>query len=208
MNIEFLQLLDKSIKEIWLKEVKQDYDSDSLLKEDTLKNSIYHHLRNRLDKCNLDNIKVYTEFTNSTLQNSGSRADIAVVKLKDEFDEDYLGDNVDEILAIIEIKFKGNRCAPWVLMSDIDKIKTYIRKYKMVNCQMYLGFMHEYSYSISEMKWLNKRASLTWAKDKVTELTANKFDELGDDMKFLVYSYNNFNDSLNCTDIINYMPNV
>ena len=78
----------------------------------------------------------------------------------------------------------------------------------MVDCQMYLGFMHEYSYSISEMKWLNKRASLTWAKDKVTELTANKFNELGDEMKFIVHSYNSLNTKLNCTDINNYTPIV
>lgn len=42
------EYLDKNIKETWLTEIKEDYTSNFLLGEDSLKCSFYFHLRNRL----------------------------------------------------------------------------------------------------------------------------------------------------------------
>ncbi|WP_157076572.1 hypothetical protein [Sutcliffiella cohnii] len=35
--------IDLAIKSIWMKHIKKDYNNQYLLKEDTLKNAIYHH---------------------------------------------------------------------------------------------------------------------------------------------------------------------
>ena len=43
-DAEFVQILDDAITAIWEKEIKEDYINGWLLKEDTLKNSLYFHL--------------------------------------------------------------------------------------------------------------------------------------------------------------------
>jgi hypothetical protein len=196
MNFELIQYIDKSIKEIWTNEICEDYTSHSILKEDSLKNALYHHLRARLDGYKKDNIRIFTEFSDNLLKGTGVRADVAIVKLKDKLEMPYLGDDIEEIISLIELKFNGDRCQPYQVMSDIDKAKKYIKELKMDNCQFYLGFLHECSYPIKEIKWLDKRASSTWAKGRVTELTACRFDEIGDEMQFVVQSYNDLNPDL------------
>lgn len=197
MDEKLMRAIDRAIKETWVKEIQEDYYSNSILKEDSLKNALYHHLRTRLDYYKEDRVRIFTEFSDNGLKGTGYRADIAIVILKKDFDMYYLGDNVEKVISLIELKFKGRRCQPHQLMADIDKTKMYINGLKMDCCQFYLGFIHEYSYPKKEARWLDNRASLNWAKDKVTELSACKFDEDGDDMKFYIHSYNNLNPELN-----------
>lgn len=60
---EFSQILSDAITAIWEKEIKEDYINGWLLKEDTLKNALYYHLRNRLGALlDENNIRIFTEY--------------------------------------------------------------------------------------------------------------------------------------------------
>lgn len=48
MNKEILKRIDKEIKSIWENDIPLDYEEKWLLREDTLKNVLYFHLRTRL----------------------------------------------------------------------------------------------------------------------------------------------------------------
>lgn len=49
MDLRGLQeVIDRVIKEVWVLNISKDYKSFFLLKEDTLKNALYYHLRTRL----------------------------------------------------------------------------------------------------------------------------------------------------------------
>ena len=45
MHKEVLDTIHRRIKYIWEEKIKEDYDDGWLLKEDTLKNALYFHLR-------------------------------------------------------------------------------------------------------------------------------------------------------------------
>ena len=74
-----IRLIDKTIKEIWVNEIKNDYDEDYLLKEDSLKNSLYFHIRSTLEDVLRDNnLRIYPEFYFTELK---YRADLAIVQM-------------------------------------------------------------------------------------------------------------------------------
>lgn len=91
--------IDKAIKEIWLNEIVNDYDEGLLLKEDSLKCSLYHHMRNKLDYILKENsLRIYPEFYFKSLK---YRADIAIVEIEENSDKEYLADMVKNVIAII-----------------------------------------------------------------------------------------------------------
>ena len=47
INKEITTEINNAIKYIWEYDIKQDYNKYYLLKEDTLKNALYFHLRNK-----------------------------------------------------------------------------------------------------------------------------------------------------------------
>ena len=47
-DVEIMRIIDEAIKSIWVNEIRNDYENRRLLKEDTLKNALYFHLRNRI----------------------------------------------------------------------------------------------------------------------------------------------------------------
>ena len=49
-DLEIIQMIDEAIVSIWKCEIKTDYEGGWLLKDDTLKNALYFHLRSRLGK--------------------------------------------------------------------------------------------------------------------------------------------------------------
>jgi hypothetical protein len=122
-----------------------DYKLNYLLKEDSLKNAFYHHLRNNPGDSflNNNNIRIYTEYYLDNLE----RTDIAIVRLllESEFPNyDYhLRDLVKEVLAIIELKHKNGTCGPEPFLRDISKIYRYCRLRKYEQCQCFLGFIYE-----------------------------------------------------------------
>ncbi|MCL1829188.1 MAG: hypothetical protein FWG32_06800, partial [Oscillospiraceae bacterium] len=165
-----IKVIDRAIKEVWKKSISRDYRTFSLLMEDTLKCSLYYHLRKKLGERFLsdNNIRIFSEFTRGDLTGTGCKADIAIVELKKSFSEQHLGANIKSTIAIIELKYDHNDNA---FVKDIRKIKSYITDLK-VDCLYYLGFIAEKEYEIPN--WLDGRQTNNWANKKVVVLSANR----------------------------------
>lgn len=198
---EIIKGIDKAIKQIWVNEIANDYAENFLLKEDTLKNAFYHHLRNRLDAILSEkNLRIYTEFNECGLKTRRKRADLAIVKMKDEpSNSEYLGEDVESVLALIELKFtSGGARSINTIFEDVAKTKNYIQDKKYadmyMNCQFYLGIIHEHTYKHSDLQWLGKRQYNNWAKGRLTELNASYYeDKLPEKIGFSICSYNELN---------------
>lgn len=194
---EIIRIIDREIKQLWKTDIQRDYANYMLLKEDSLKNAFYHHLRTRLtdDFLIKNQIRIYTEFNSGELKGTGKRADIAIVRMKndDEGYEKHLSEETDEILAIIELKHKyGYGKVIDDIYKDLNKVKEYIQKHKL-ECQFYLGIIHEEVWD--KKNWLDERSIKHWPQGKLTELVASRNVE--SDMQFDVYAYNGINEVLN-----------
>lgn len=168
MNIDTIKTIDNAIKEIWCNNIKSDYENFSLLKEDTLKNSFYFHLRNKLTDRFLEEnrLKIYTEY-----YHDGLRADLVIAKLCEEPGfNGHLRNDVKDILAVVEMKYKYDANVD-PFKKDIVKVKNYIKNLDYKNCLYYLAFIHEVENPSKEYSWVSKR-DLKWANSKVTELNA------------------------------------
>ncbi|WP_409271353.1 hypothetical protein V1499_18075 [Neobacillus sp. SCS-31] len=186
--IEISKIIDQAIKEIWSLELYSDYCNFSLLKEDSLKNAFYHHLRNKLSDQFLieNNIRIYTEF-----YMDGIRADLAIVKLDDNPGQyNHLQDSIIDILAIVEMKFK-NHWNDGPFKEDIEKVKNYIKTSRYPNCQYYLAFIQEAIYEQGEYTWLSRK-DLSWANGHVTELLGYYIQTIEQPV-WRINSYNNLN---------------
>lgn len=183
--------VDRAIKEVWINNIRMDYFNNFLLMEDSLKNSFYYHLRTRLSDQFLikNNLRIYTELNTGY----GERIDIAVVQVDDNI-QGHLWEKIVDCLAVIELKHKGKQVSVDPFYLDIAKIKTYLKRKDYMNCQYYLGFIHETEYSLEETSWLNKRQQETWAKGSLTELSGFYND---DHPVFTVVSHNDMNHDLN-----------
>ena len=183
-----VRLIDKTIKEIWVNEIKKDYDEDYLLKEDSLKNSLYFHIRSKLEDVLRDNnLRIYPEFYFPELK---YRADLAIVQMDTESENYYLRDRVKEVVAIFELKYvnasNNDEATEQWIMEDIKKFKRYIREGQL-NAQFYFAVIYENERK--RMNWMDQRSSKCWAKGRVTELDAAI---VGEEMQFEVHSYNHF----------------
>lgn len=196
--MDLVTKIDRAIKEVWVKNIYQDYCDDYLLKEDSLKNSFYHHLRNHLGdgflKRNL--CRIYTEFKVGNYY-----ADLVVAKLKPkkDFDEHgYLYDRVAHLIAIIEFKYKSG-LANEPFLSDVKKARSYIKSKlpKAEDCQLYLGFIHEASYNENNTWWLNKRQRESWASSRLSEMFAFYNIDKNNYFETRVVSHNGLNNDLN-----------
>jgi len=163
--------IDEAIKQSWTEDIYRDYKQHYILKEDSLKNAFYHHLRTRLGDgfMNRNRIRIFTEF----YLHDNQRADIAIVQVIPKFefdnsDRDHLSKRVDKVLAIIELKHKSPSCKREVFIEDVLKVKKYIKLKEFDICNFYLGFIHE---SPIDKPWLTQRQSQTWAKGRLTELS-------------------------------------
>ena len=169
--------IHNQITQIWSTDLAADYDAGRLLKEDSLKNAFYYHLRRRLTDEFLDehDLQIFPELDSGPLKGTGKRADLAIVKMDYNKEVDYWGDAVEEILVIIELKYKANNSAVKAIMEDVKKLKSYIEDDK-VDCHYYLGV-------IREIEWEHDNYIFdddTWANGSVTELVAtwNENDEM------------------------------
>jgi hypothetical protein len=183
--------VDSAIKRVWLEDIKKDYLQHSLLKEDSLKNAFYYHLRRRLgDHYLLDNhLRIYTEF-----YYMGLRADLVVVKLNENPGQNgHLKNDVAEIIAAIEMKYKYD-LSDKPFLSDIEKIRKSIEEYK-INALYYLAFIHEVEYEAnSTLSWIDIEKS-PWAKGRVVELNGYFVTEKQDPV-WEVVSYNGLNEDI------------
>lgn len=193
-NKQLQLIIDRCIKDVWLNNISQDYKSYYLLKEDTLKNALYFHLRTRLQNILAEhNIRIYTEY-----HYKGFISDIAVVKLKEDVGEtEHLKDGVDSVLSIIEVKYKnGGSTAPFE--SDVSKIKQYIELKPLDKCQFYLAFIHEVvNDASSEKSWLTIDQK-NWARGKLTELNGY-FEDNNSELVVEILSHNDMNTKLPAT---------
>lgn len=186
MNNEIFETIHRRIKYIWEEKIKEDYTDGWLLKEDTLKNALYHHLRNELSIVFAENnIRIFTEFTDGEFKGTKKRPDmvIATVDFDKEDHNGYYGDDIKECLAVIEIKFKNKNSAD-TIYADYDKLKEYIDALG-VKAHLYMATIWE-----SEDKpttWIRKNAS--WAKGKVTELNASYIIDSDYEPQFYVYEH-------------------
>jgi len=116
---ELKDIIEEAITAIWVNEIQDDYRNMWLLKEDTLKNAMYFHLRNRLGKLMDENsVRIYTEFTDGDYKHSGYRPDMVIAKVDASKEVDYWGDSVTECLAVIELKYKSGFSASEEIYAD------------------------------------------------------------------------------------------
>ena len=180
-NAEIMQIIDEAIKSVWENEIRNDYENKRLLKEDTLKNAMYFHLRNRIgwlcDECDL---RIFTEFTDWDFRHTGKIPDMVIARMDMEKDVRYWGDAVTECLAVIEIKYKANASASKDIEDDYDKLKYYVEDLKL-DCNLYMATIWECE--DDPTTWVPEDED--WAKGKVTELNAS-YERGTWDMRFYI----------------------
>jgi hypothetical protein len=105
--------------------------------------------------------------------------------------ESYLKEEVNCVLAIIELKYKRNgSITPFE--RDVLKVKQYIDTPPFYQTQYYLAFIHEAEYETAiGDSWLTLEQQ-RWAKGKVTELSSH-YIEGNNEMVWQVLSHNNLN---------------
>lgn len=179
------QYIHEHVKEIWKNEIPTDYENCHLLKEDSLKNALYYHLRTHLNDAFLTehNLRIYTEFSDGPLKKTGKRADLAIVKVENPEEYAYIGDSVSEVIALFELKYKASYTAIKSIQEDVQKIRDYIEKDK-INCQYYLIGIREIE--AEQNSYINKTDA--WAKNKVTELTGS-YDSTSNSVIFEVHEH-------------------
>lgn len=181
--------IDRIIKSVWVKEIKRDYYNGALLYEDSLKCSLYFHLRKKLDRIlKENNLRIFSEFTFPGLK---YRADLVIVEIDPDWlvKDQYLKSAVISYVAIIELKFTGGSdlaTERWI-REDFHKFKRYFQEGEL-DCQFYFAIIYEVECSC--LNWLDKRSTKKWANGRVTELDAGRIDGK---MEFEVNSYNGLN---------------
>ncbi|EJV59181.1 hypothetical protein BWGOE3_08900 [Bacillus mycoides] len=161
--------IDTAIKKVWLEDLKIDYANNFLLKEDSLKNAFYFHLRNRLgeDFLKNNNLRIFTEY-----YINGERIDLAIVEIDSIAVEDYhLKDCVIRVLAAVEMKYKGASVSDDVFYEDVNKILSFINSWGN-DTKHYLAFIQEKYFKTEDVgNWLEDEQASN-AKGKVSELYA------------------------------------
>lgn len=176
----------KVICDVWEKNISKDYNKEILLNEDTLKCAFYYHLRRKLGRLmNENNLCMFTEYLGEEFKGLNYRPDMVIVKKKDNCDEEYLIDHIEETVIAIEFKFK-NKYEYNSIIADRDKIKKYVKCIDN-NCQYILVVIHEKYWE--NPFWLGDKQTKNWAKGRVTELVANYNNEECEKMIFQTRKY-------------------
>ena len=189
-----IEKLDRVIKSVWLNEIYCDFLSCKILNEDTLKNSIYYHLRTNFNyDINLKDLLIYTECTHYDFKKDLNYIPDIIIATKDftktpNYNDCYIND----VIAILELKYKSKNCyrVDKLVYNDYDKLHKYKSLYpnaQLYNCAITLG-------DFDRAEWLDKEETNQWAKNCVTELNAYEPNEK---IEFQVFSYNNMNKDLN-----------
>lgn len=178
---ELTDKIDKTIKSIWKKEISADYENGWLLKEDTLKNVFYFHLRKRLNKFFAENnIRIFTEFSDGIFYDTKCRPDMVIAKVNLDADEDCFCDCITDYFAVIEFKFKNGYIASNDIYDDYAKLRKYANRFK-INSRFYMATIWEYE--DNETYWESENNK--WAKGKLTELNAS-YNPGTYDMRFYI----------------------
>ncbi|MBQ3183571.1 MAG: hypothetical protein IJB24_03745 [Clostridia bacterium] len=185
MDKTIVELIDSTIKYVWEYEISNDYDNWWLLKEDSLKNALYYHIRSKLEKVFEDhNIRIFTEFTDDVFKGTGYRPDMVIATVDEECEEKHLGKCIKECLCVIELKHKWGYSSHNDILSDFEKIKEYIEN-PNINCNRYY-MATIWEYKDKPVTWARKNAA--WAKGKLTELNASYCGANGE-IEFYTYKH-------------------
>lgn len=164
-----MDYLHQTILQVWKEDIRKDYEQKYLLKEDTLKNAFYFHLRRRLGEGYLHqkNLRIYTEYYIKP-----DRVDLVVVQIDPEkADYSYLGDSVIKVLASIEMKYKSAYANDKVFTDDVLKVIRYINDWGQ-ETKHYLAVVQEKYYESHKVKnWITD-IQAGKLKNQVTELLA------------------------------------
>ena len=181
---KLLEIIDETIKNIWENEIACDYDDGWLLKEDSLKNAFYFHLRTKLGRIFYENdIRIYTEFTDDKFNGTRYRPDMVIVKVDFDKETDLLKECVEECLCVIEFKFKAYFKAQELIYKDFEKLKEYVNKVDN-NSKLYMGTIWECE--DDPVNWERKNSA--WAKNRLTELNAS-YKRGTNDMQFYIVEH-------------------
>lgn len=167
-DLDIIQVIDEAIISIWQHKIKADYEAGWLLKEDTLKNALYFHLRSKLGKLFDENdIRIFTEFTDWKFKHRGYRPDMVIARVNTDSSESYWGHAVTNCLAVIELKYKTCFTASNEIYADYDKLRYYVETLG-IDTKLYMATI-----------WENEDDETAWADDadwtigKLTELNAS-----------------------------------
>ena len=167
-ELNIAQIIDEVIISVWENEIQNDYKKLWLLKEDSLKNALYFHLRTNLEKVfNEHDIRIFTEFTDCEFKHSGYRPDMVIARINPDADVAYWGDAVTECIAVIELKYKTGFAANEEIYADYNKLEHYIDTLG-VNSKLYMATIWECE--DDDSAWLQ---DAEWAAGKVVELNAS-----------------------------------
>lgn len=182
---KLIEKIDFEIKNTWKKDLKIDYKKSYLLKEDTLKNAFYYHLRTRLgdELLNENNLRIFTEY-----YISGERIDLVIAEIDSETaTESYLGDSIKKVLVAIEMKYKSGSVNESVFYQDINKILPFIDTWGN-DTKHYFAFIQERYFKTDDIiNWIGKEES-SKIKGKVTELYAY-WDKDSNDAIWRIFGY-------------------
>lgn len=136
-------MIHKTIKDIWENNISKDYNEHYLLREDSLKNAFYFHLRSDLaDILTKQNIRNFTELHYRNMNFPNSRADLAMVQLNTT-------NEIKEVLAVIEFKYKAANIHERYYQNDVRKVVNIIKTSPHSiydNTYFYLAFLNETVY--------------------------------------------------------------
>ena len=181
MKDELITKINTTLNDIWINNIKQDYDNGHLLKEDTLKNALYFHLRTKLSNVLEQNdLRIFTEYNSGIFKGTEYRPDMVIAKVDFDCNSNNYEDWIQECLCIIEIKYKQGFHSSESISKDFDKIKLYIENFKS-DCQYCMATIWEYEDEATS--WIDNDE---WAKGKLTELNAS-FEN--DEMRFYVIKH-------------------
>lgn len=139
----FKNMIHTTIKNIWKHSISKDYDEQYLLKEDSLKNAFYFHLRSSLANILTEqNIRIYTELHYRDKNSPNSRADLALVQLD-------AANEIQEVLAVIEFKYKKANVHERYYQDDVRKVVNIIKSSPHSiydNTYFYLASLNETDY--------------------------------------------------------------
>ncbi|MEQ7806177.1 hypothetical protein [Priestia aryabhattai] len=156
--------LDQLIKDIWITNIKKDYEEKYLYKEDSLKNALYYHLRSKMDLSK--DTRIYPEFRLPC----GRRADIAIVKIDSKKAQNHhLSKSIDSIEALIEIKYIKTGLSDEAFYKDLNKLSDYYSSYPGV--RLYAAFIHEEHYSKEDLRWLDYANLSEETKSNINEIS-------------------------------------
>ena len=166
------ELVHQTIQDIWIDDISSDYQNFFLLKEDTLKNAFYYHLRRRLGDKYLEtnNLAIFTEYYVPELK---QRVDLVVVEMNPlKAQSGYLGNAVKRIIAIVEMKYKGKAATDLIFEQDVEKVLGYSQLYNEEITKFYVAFIREKYFNADEVTHFLAEEKIKIATGKLVELLA------------------------------------